>query len=168
MRIAPFRSKIRAFLRKSEQIAQASGLTPQRYVLLSMIKGAPDRSEQATVTRRIVVHHGRLRLSARTDPELDIVVDPDSHQPIPPEAEHEVQPLGQLRFSIDFLSILDRNAVGVLNNGDKRGGRSESAVPHALDEGGEAACWAHLLCPECGVVLDGARHAKECSFDTNP
>ena len=22
-----------------------------------------------------------------------------------------------------------------------------------LDEGGEAACYAHLVCPECGAVL---------------
>jgi len=23
-------------------------------------------------------------------------------------------------------------------------------------DGGDDACWAHLLCPECGVVLDGS------------
>ena len=23
------------------------------------------------------------------------------------------------------------------------------------DEGGDAACWAHLVCPECGAVTDG-------------
>jgi hypothetical protein len=50
IRIAAFRSEIRMSLRKSEQIAQASGLTPQRHLLLLMIMGAPDGSEQATVT----------------------------------------------------------------------------------------------------------------------
>ena len=31
------------------------------------------------------------------------------------------------------------------------------------DEGGEAACYAHLLCPDCGVVLEpAARHRDGC------
>ncbi len=29
--------------------------------------------------------------------------------------------------------------------------------------GGEAACMAHLLCPECGVVLDGSPHGPGCT-----
>lgn len=24
------------------------------------------------------------------------------------------------------------------------------------DEGGDAACWAHLVCPECGAVTEGS------------
>jgi DNA-binding MarR family transcriptional regulator len=47
--VATFRSALRSFLRTSEQIARAEGLTPQRHLLLLMIKGAPDGSEQATV-----------------------------------------------------------------------------------------------------------------------
>jgi DNA-binding MarR family transcriptional regulator len=66
MRIAAFRSKIRAFLRKSEQIARVSGLTPQRYLLLLMIKGAPDGSEQATVSELAE----RLQLAQSTVTEL--------------------------------------------------------------------------------------------------
>ena len=46
----PFRAALRSFLRRSEQIAQANGLTPQRHLLLLMIKGAPDGSEHATMT----------------------------------------------------------------------------------------------------------------------
>jgi DNA-binding MarR family transcriptional regulator len=48
--VAEFRCALRRFLRHSEQIARKSGLTPQRYLLLLMIKGAPDRSERSTVT----------------------------------------------------------------------------------------------------------------------
>jgi DNA-binding MarR family transcriptional regulator len=48
--VADFRAALRRFLRKSERVARASGLTPQRYLLLLMIKGAPDGSEQSTVT----------------------------------------------------------------------------------------------------------------------
>jgi hypothetical protein len=33
----------------------------------------------------------------------------------------------------------------------------------AQDEaGGDPACLAHLVCPECGVVLDGSAHRSGC------
>jgi hypothetical protein len=32
------------------------------------------------------------------------------------------------------------------------------------DEGGESACYVHLTCPECGVVLDGSGHATTCRW----
>jgi hypothetical protein len=35
--------------------------------------------------------------------------------------------------------------------------------PPPEDAGGESACYAHLLCPECGVVLDGSAHLAGCS-----
>jgi tellurite methyltransferase len=54
---------------------------------------------------RIVVHDGSLRFVARTEPELNVIVGPGSTQAIPPEVVHNVQPLDQVRFSIDFLSI---------------------------------------------------------------
>ena len=31
------------------------------------------------------------------------------------------------------------------------------------DEGGEAACFANLVCAECGVVLDGSPHRPGCA-----
>jgi hypothetical protein len=31
------------------------------------------------------------------------------------------------------------------------------------EEGGEAACWAHLVCPECGVIVSEG-HAAGCGF----
>ena len=49
--VAALRAALRTFLRDSERVALASGLTPQRYLLLLMIKGAADGSEQATVTQ---------------------------------------------------------------------------------------------------------------------
>src|SRR3954447_4224698 len=48
--VADFREALRRFLRTSERIARQSGLTPQRHLLLLMIKGARDGSEQSTVT----------------------------------------------------------------------------------------------------------------------
>lgn len=48
--VAALRGALRSFLRTSEQIARENGLTPQRHLLLLMIKGAPDGSGSATVT----------------------------------------------------------------------------------------------------------------------
>ena len=63
---AEFRAALRRFLRRSERIARSSGLTPQRYLLLLMIKGAPDGSEQSTVTELAE----RLQLAQSTVTEL--------------------------------------------------------------------------------------------------
>ena len=47
---AALRAGLRALLRQTEAIARREGLTPQRHLVLLMIKGAPDGSERATVT----------------------------------------------------------------------------------------------------------------------
>jgi DNA-binding MarR family transcriptional regulator len=65
-RVAEFRAALRAFMRKSEQNARKSGLTPQRYLLLLMIKGAPEGREQSTVTEL----SERLQLAQSTVTEL--------------------------------------------------------------------------------------------------
>jgi uracil-DNA glycosylase len=36
---------------------------------------------------------------------------------------------------------------------------AEAPFRAADSEGGDAACWAHLVCPECGVVMDEAHPA---------
>jgi DNA-binding MarR family transcriptional regulator len=64
--VAEFRSALRHFLRRSEKIARQSGLTPQRYTLLMMIKGASDGTEQSTVTELAE----RLQLAQSTVTEL--------------------------------------------------------------------------------------------------
>jgi DNA-binding MarR family transcriptional regulator len=64
--VAEFRAALRAFLRRTERIARSAGLTPQRYLLLLMIKGAPDGSERSTVTEL----SERLKLAQSTVTEL--------------------------------------------------------------------------------------------------
>jgi DNA-binding MarR family transcriptional regulator len=64
--VAEFRAALRRFLRRSERVARQSGLTPQRQLLLLMIKGAPDGSEQSTVTELAE----RLQLAQSTVTEL--------------------------------------------------------------------------------------------------
>ncbi len=44
MAAADFRAAMRRFARTNERIARSFGLTPQRYMLLLKIKGAPDRT----------------------------------------------------------------------------------------------------------------------------
>jgi DNA-binding MarR family transcriptional regulator len=63
---AELREALRRFLRQSEQVARRHRLTPQRYSLLLMIKGAPDGSERATVTEL----SERLQLAQSTVTEL--------------------------------------------------------------------------------------------------
>lgn len=48
--MAEFRAALRRFQARSDQAARSAGLTPQRYLLLVTIKGAPDGSERATVS----------------------------------------------------------------------------------------------------------------------
>jgi DNA-binding MarR family transcriptional regulator len=65
-RAAELRAALRRFLRLSEQVARRNRLTPQRYALLLMIKGAPDGSERSTVTELAE----RLQLAQSTVTEL--------------------------------------------------------------------------------------------------
>jgi len=64
--LAGLRSALRVFMRQSEMLARSSGLTPQRHLLLLMIKGAPDGSERSTVTEL----SERLQLAQSTVTEL--------------------------------------------------------------------------------------------------
>jgi DNA-binding MarR family transcriptional regulator len=64
--VAEFRAALRQFLRRSERVARQSGLTPQRYLLLLMIKGARNGDEQSTVTEL----SERLQLAQSTVTEL--------------------------------------------------------------------------------------------------
>src|SRR5438128_12661731 len=64
--VSAFRAGLRSFIRISERNSRSAGLTPQRYLLLLMIKGAPDGSEQSTVTELAE----RLQLAQSTLTEL--------------------------------------------------------------------------------------------------
>lgn len=63
---AEWRAGLRRFLRASERVARQCGLTPQRYMLLLMIKGSPDGQQQSTVTELAE----RLQLAQSTVTEL--------------------------------------------------------------------------------------------------
>jgi len=63
---ASFRVALREFTRETEQAARKAGLTPQRYLLLLLIKGAEDGSERATISEL----GKRLHLAQSTVTEL--------------------------------------------------------------------------------------------------
>jgi tellurite methyltransferase len=116
---------------------------------------------------RITVRAGQLHFVAHTEPALDVVLAPGATQAIPPEVPHEVQPLGAVRFSIDFFTISRSHSAKSTPDDDPidaRLGVTANFDPGpAFAEGGESACLAHLLCPECGAVLDGSSHVQGCA-----
>jgi DNA-binding MarR family transcriptional regulator len=65
-RAADFRVALRAFLRQTERSAQRAGLTPQRYLLMLLVKGAEDGSSRATISELAK----RLHLAQSTVTEL--------------------------------------------------------------------------------------------------
>ncbi len=102
---------------------------------------------------RIFVQAGRLRFAAATNPVIEVELDADSAQGIPPEVMHEVHPLGAVRFSVGFFAV------------DRPGGaRTEGAEGAGPVPVGDPACWAGLVCPECGAVVDGGSHRPGCSL----
>jgi DNA-binding MarR family transcriptional regulator len=65
-RVAEFRVALRRFLHGTERVAREVGITPRWYLLLLLIKGAPDLSERSTVTELAA----RLRLAQSSVTEL--------------------------------------------------------------------------------------------------
>jgi hypothetical protein len=106
----------------------------------------------------IRVHQGILRFSLRSEPAISVELRPASPpQAIPPEMDHDVQPSERVRFSIDFFAV-DRGRQ------ESMGIERPDELRVATDEqGGDPACWAPLLCPECGVMLTGGPHREGCS-----
>ena len=105
--VAEFRAALRQFLRRSERIARQSGLTPQRYLLLLMIKGAPDGTEQSTVTEL----SDRLQLAQSTVTELVRraeeagLIDREQSQTDARVAHLRLTPEGERRLNRSFTEL---------------------------------------------------------------
>src|SRR5438034_8978158 len=112
-RVAEFRASLRRFLRRSERNARGAGLTPQRYLLLLMIKGAPDHSEQSTVTELA----DRLQLAQSTVTELvrraeeTGLVERERSEVDGRIAHLRLTPEGERRLAKSFVSNEDRKSV---------------------------------------------------------
>jgi tellurite methyltransferase len=105
---------------------------------------------------QIVVHEGRLRFAAVTNPAIEIELGAGVTQAIPPGVEHEVEPLSAVRFAVEFF-VVDRGGQS-RESADRR--RVDAREP--ADEGGDPACWAGLVCPECGAIVDSGDHRAGC------
>lgn len=45
--------------------------------------------------------------------------------------------------------------------------RGDDELESLGDVGGDDVCWAHLLCPECGIVVnERAEHREGCTVGT--
>lgn len=107
---------------------------------------------------RIVVQTGEMQFIMPTEPPIDMVLGPGSRQAIPPEVDHEVRPLGPVCFRIDFFAVERRSPA--MDRGSEAGEARRSDLEES-DAGGDPACWAGLLCPDCGAVSNGA-HRHDC------
>lgn len=105
--VAEFRSALRHFMRMSERVARKSGLTPQRYGLLMMIKGAPSGSQQSTVTEL----SERLQLAQSTVTELVRraesagLVEREQSQHDARVAHLRLTPEGERRLMLSFTAL---------------------------------------------------------------
>lgn len=112
MAVAQFRAALRQFLRRSERVARQSGLTPQRHMLLMMIKGSPRGDEQSTVTELAE----RLQLAQSTVTELVRraeeagLIDREQSQRDARVAHLRLSPEGERRLMLSFTALATERA----------------------------------------------------------
>jgi DNA-binding MarR family transcriptional regulator len=105
--VAEFRVALRRFLHQTEVVARECGITPRWYLVLLLIKGAPDHSERSTVTEIAE----RLRLAQSSATELvDRVEQAGLLRREPSDADGRVAYLrltaeGEERFAQAFQSL---------------------------------------------------------------
>jgi DNA-binding MarR family transcriptional regulator len=140
MHAAAFRQTLRSFLRTSEQIARASGLTPTRHLLLLMIKGAPDGSERATVTELA----DRLQLAQSSVTELVSraeqagLIERERSEVDARVAHLRLTDEGERRFALAFRSLAAerqhlRKMLAALERTEGSGRKSSSSPSGAAD-----------------------------------
>jgi DNA-binding MarR family transcriptional regulator len=99
-------------LRRAERIARKSGLTPQRYLLLLMVKGAPNGEERSTVTELAQ----RLQLAQSTVTELvsraeDAGLIAREQSPTDARVAHlRLTPEGERRLELAFTALSTERA----------------------------------------------------------
>jgi DNA-binding MarR family transcriptional regulator len=112
--VADFRVALRRFGNESERVARENGLTPRRYLLLLMIKGAPDLSERSTVTelaeRLSLAQSSITELVARAEAAGLVRREPSSDDA---RVVHlSLTPEGERRFANAFRSLeAERDAL---------------------------------------------------------
>jgi DNA-binding MarR family transcriptional regulator len=113
-RVADFRAALRRFLHGTERVAKDVGLTPRWYLVLLLIKGAPDLSERSTVTelaeRLYLAQSSVTELVARAE-QAGLI----SREPSPADGRvvHlRLTPEGERRFTEAFEGLAaERHAL---------------------------------------------------------
>ena len=137
------------FLRRSELVADSCGLTPQRYLLLLMIKGASDGSGRSTVTELAE----QLQLAQSTVTELVArSVDAGLIEREGSASDGRVTYLrlteeGERRLACSFTGLAERGAV----RGDRR------PAPPAYRQGKAGAEAAPVLACSGAVTAEPVR-----------
>jgi len=112
------------------------------------------------------VQSGQVGLMFGDSPISPLLLGPGSSRAIPPEVDHQVVPMGRANF---FIRLYD------VNRSDEQTLSCATRDPSTEDDegdlggadvGGDAACWAHLLCPECGTLLGEDLHLPGCQLAT--
>jgi len=110
--VAEFRAALRRYARRSERVARQYGLTPQRYLLLLMIKGAADGKEQSTVTEladRLQLAQSTVTELVRRAEETGLVTREQSHDDAR-VAHLRLTPEGDRRLMQSFTEIATERA----------------------------------------------------------
>ena len=106
-RVADFRVALQGFLQRTERVAREVGITARWYLVLLLIKGAPDLSERSTVTELAE----RLHLAQSSVTELVRRVELAglvAREPSPTDARVvylRLTPEGERRFAQAFQSL---------------------------------------------------------------
>jgi DNA-binding MarR family transcriptional regulator len=105
--VAEFRVALRRFLHQTERVAREYEITPRWYLLLLLIKGAPDLSERSTVTELAE----RLHLAQSSVTELVARAEQAGlvrREPSPDDGRVvylRLTPEGEKRFALAFQSL---------------------------------------------------------------
>lgn len=127
--LAEFRYQLRRFLRFSEELTQAQGITPLQYQLMLQLKGFPDR-DWASVTelaeRLQSKHHGVVALISRCEAlglvrrqasasdlrQVEVRLTPQGDSRIEALARLHRDELGSLQELLAFAAVASRRAQG--------------------------------------------------------
>ena len=108
---------------------------------------------------------GRVRFVLTGEAGTSHVLEAGAVQGIPPDVPHRLEVLGPVRLTIDFFSVPGSDS-GPSSDGervDEGGGEPGEASDDEMgDEGGDPACWAGLVCEECGAVVGPDPHRPGC------
>lgn len=91
------------------------------------------------------IHSGRVGLCLPIGSGA-FIIEAGRDAALPPGVPHQLVLAGPVELSIDLLEA---------DPDPQPGGTSP-------EEGGEPACWVHLVCADCGAVIDDSHRAGEC------